>query len=138
MKIKDSGHGKGVTQVITTSQAPVAIGPYSQAMATGEWIFTSGQIPLRPDGTLVESGIADQTRQVIANLQAVLEAAGVGLDAVLKTTVFVKDMNEFAQLNEVYASCFGSHKPARSTVEVARLPCDVLVEIEAVARRRNA
>ena len=126
-----------VMQVIATDQAPGAIGPYSQAMAMDRLVFTSGQIPLRADGTVVEGDIEDQTRQVIANLQAVLEAAGAGLETVLKTTVFVQDMDEFAQLNEVYASCFGNHKPARSTVEVARLPRDVRVEIEAVALRKN-
>lgn len=138
MENKDSGRCNNAAQVISTSLAPGAIGPYSQAMAVGDLVFTSGQIPLRADGSLVEGGIADQTRQVIANLQAVLEAAGAGLDTVLKTTVFVKDLNEFGQLNEVYAGCFGAHKPARSTVEVSRLPRDVLVEIEAIARRRNA
>ncbi|WP_341644363.1 RidA family protein [Thauera sp. SDU_THAU2] len=126
-----------VMQVIATNQAPGAIGPYSQAMAMDRLVFTSGQIPLRADGTVVEGDIKDQTRQVIANLQAVLEAAGAGLETVLKTTVFVQDMDEFAQLNEVYASCFGKHKPARSTVEVARLPRDVRVEIEAIALRKN-
>lgn len=135
--MKSDKSNNGTIQVIATNQAPGAIGPYSQAMAMSQLVFTSGQIPLRADGTVVEGDIEEQTRQVISNLQAVLEAAGAGLETVLKTTVFVKDMNEFAQLNAVYASCFGNHKPARSTVEVARLPRDVRVEIEAVALRKN-
>jgi 2-iminobutanoate/2-iminopropanoate deaminase len=126
---------------VSTDAAPAAIGPYSQAVSTsGEpstgspLIFTSGQLPIDPQsGAFVPGGIAEQTAQVLKNLQAVLEAAGSGLGRVVKTTVFLKDMNDFAAMNAVYASFFTSHPPARSTVEVARLPKDSLVEIEAVA-----
>jgi len=120
-------------ETITTSQAPAAIGPYSQAVRFGNLLFTSGQIPLTPEGTLVQGGIEEQTHQVFRNLQAVLGAAGASLANVVKATVFIKDMNQFAAVNEIYASYFGDHKPARSTVEVARLPKDVLVEIELIA-----
>jgi len=118
---------------VATNNAPAAIGPYSQAMKFGNLLFTSGQIPLGLDGQVVEGGIAEQTHQVFRNLQAVLAEAGASLSSVIKATVFIKDMNEFAALNEIYASYFGDHKPARSTVEVARLPKDVLVEIELIA-----
>lgn len=118
---------------VSTSNAPAAIGPYSQATKVGPFLYTSGQISLRPDGTLVEGDIKEQTHQVFANLQAILEAAGATLQDVLKATVFVKDMNDFAALNEIYAQYFGDHRPARSTVEVARLPRDVKVEIEVIA-----
>lgn len=126
---------------ITTDAAPAAIGPYSQAVRTtqapaapGGLIFTSGQLPIDPaTGTFVPGGIAEQTTQVLKNLQAVLEAGGSSLAHVVKTTVFLKDMNDFTAMNTVYASFFPSHPPARSTVEVARLPKDALVEIEAVA-----
>jgi len=117
---------------IQTQNAPAAIGPYSQAMITGSLLFTSGQIPLRPDGSLVEGGIDVQTQQVFENLRAVIEAAGASLGQVVKTTVFLKDMQDFAAMNGIYAAAFGSHCPARSTVQVARLPRDVLVEIEAI------
>ena len=119
---------------IQTPQAPQAIGPYSQAIKTaGTFLFLSGQIPLKPDGSLITGGVAEQTRQVIQNIQAVLEAAGYGLENIVKTTVFVKDMNDYATVNEVYGEFFGAVKPARSAVEVARLPKDVLVEIESIA-----
>jgi len=120
---------------IATNQAPAAIGPYSQAIALGNLIFTSGQIPLAADGQLVEGGIAEQTHQVFRNLQAVLAEAGASFQDVVKATVFLKDMNQFSTVNEIYASYFGDHKPARSTVEVARLPKDVFVEIELIASR---
>lgn len=120
-------------QTIATDQAPAAIGPYSQAVQFGNLLFTSGQIPIGLDGQLVQGGIAEQTHQVFRNLQAVLVAAGSSFGQVVKATVFIKDMNQFAQVNEIYASYFGDHKPARSTVEVARLPKDVLVEIELIA-----
>jgi len=120
---------------IATNQAPAAIGPYSQAIALGNLIFTSGQIPLAADGQLVEGGIAEQTHQVFSNLQAVLAEAGASFQDVVKATVFLKDMNQFSTVNEIYASYFGDHKPARSTVEVARLPKDVFVEIELIASR---
>ena len=119
--------------IISTTAAPAAIGPYSQAVRIGNLVFTSGQIPLTPEGELVQGGIEEQTHQVFRNLQAVLAEAGCGLQDVVKATVFLKDMNEFAAFNAVYASYFGNHKPARSTVEVARLPRDVRVEIELIA-----
>ncbi|MEK3936404.1 RidA family protein [Sporosarcina sp. FSL W7-1349] len=118
---------------VATEQAPKAIGPYAQAVAVNGFIYTSGQIPLLPNGELVEGTIVEQTDQVFANLKAVLEEAGSSLEKVVKATVFIKDMDEFAALNEVYAKHFGSHTPARSTVEVARLPKDVKVEIEVIA-----
>ncbi len=118
---------------ISTDRAPAAIGPYSQAIKFGNLLFTSGQIPLNPEGQLVEGGIAEQTHQVFRNLKAVLEEAGATFESVIKATVFIKDMNQFAQVNEIYAEYFGDHKPARSTVEVARLPKDVFVEIELIA-----
>lgn len=120
-------------KTIATPNAPAAIGPYSQAVAYGNLLFTSGQIPLTADGQLLQGGIKEQAEQVFKNLEAVLSAAGSGFGQVIKATVFLKDMNQFAELNEVYAAYFGDHKPARSTVEVARLPRDVLVEIELVA-----
>jgi 2-iminobutanoate/2-iminopropanoate deaminase len=118
---------------IATDKAPAAIGPYSQAMQFGNLLFTSGQIPLGLDGQIVEGGVEEQTHQVFRNLEAVLAAAGARFDNVIKATVFLKDMNQFAKINEIYASYFGDHKPARSTVEVARLPRDVFVEIELIA-----
>ncbi|WGV60239.1 RidA family protein [Brevibacillus brevis] len=118
---------------VSTDKAPAAIGPYSQAAKVGPFLFASGQIPLRADGTLVEGDVMEQTHQVFSNIQAVLAEAGGSLTNVVKATVFIKDMNDFGQLNEVYGQYFGDHKPARSTVEVARLPRDVKVEIEIVA-----
>ena len=119
--------------IVATSDAPQAIGPYSQAIALDNLVFCSGQIPLTPAGTVVEGDIAAQTRQVLENLRAVLAAAGSSLGQVLKTTVFLADMGEFAAMNEIYAGFFTSDPPARSTVQVARLPRDVRVEIEAIA-----
>ena len=121
-------------RVIATNEAPAAIGPYAQAIVADGWLFTSGQIPLTAAGQLAGSDIESQTEQVFDNLAAVLAAAGASLTQVIKTTVFVQDLNDFARLNAVYERRFGSHKPARSTVQVARLPRDVLVEIEVVAR----
>src|SRR5215212_3128452 len=121
--------------VVATADAPQAIGPYSQAVAIDNLVFCSGQIPLRPDGSLLEGDIAAQARQVLTNLQALLAAAGSSLDQVLKTTVFLVDMNDFADMNAVYAEFFTSAPPARSTVQVSRLPRDVRVEIEAIALR---
>lgn len=118
---------------ISTDKAPAAIGPYNQAIQVGEFLFCSGQTPLRPDGTMVEGDVTEQAHQVFSNLKAVLEAAGTSLTHVVKTTVFLKDMNDFANMNAVYAEYFGDHKPARSTVEVARLPKDARVEIELIA-----
>lgn len=120
-------------EVVSTLNAPQAIGPYSQAVKHGGLVFVSGQIPLNPQGELVEGDIKVQTRQVLTNLQNILNAAGTDFNNVLKTTVFLKDMAEFAQMNEVYAEFFPTHKPARATVQVARLPRDVSVEIEVVA-----
>lgn len=120
-------------KIVSTSSAPAAIGPYAQAVRFGQLLFTSGQIPLTPAGELVSGGIAEQTHQVMANLKAVLAAEGASLRDVIKTTVFLKDMNHFNEFNAIYASYFENHTPARSTVEVARLPKDVLVEIELVA-----
>lgn len=122
-------------EIVATTDAPQAIGPYSQAVVYGDLVLTSGQIPLTTEGTLVEGGIEEQTHQVFRNLQAVLKEAGSSLDRVLKATVFLKDMNQFAQVNTIYESYFGDHKPARSTVEVARLPKDVFVEIELIATK---
>ena len=118
--------------VIQTPNAPAAIGPYSQAMVVGDLLFTSGQIPLRADGTLNNGEITVQTTQVLANLKAVIEAAGADLNKVIKTTVFLKNLDDFVAMNTVYGETFGSHTPARSTVQVAKLPRDVLVEIEAI------
>src|SRR4030095_13056042 len=120
-------------QVIATDKAPAAIGPYSQAIKLGGLLFTSGQIPLDASGQLVEGGIEEQTHQVFRNLEAVLTAAGATFQDVVKATVFMKDMNQFATVNGIYSSYFGEHKPARSAVEVARLPKDVFVEIEVIA-----
>ncbi|MFF2597221.1 RidA family protein [Priestia megaterium] len=118
---------------VQTKNAPQAIGPYSQGIVVNNLFYSSGQIPLRPDGTLVEGDVQVQATQVFENLKAVLEEAGASLNTVVKATVFIKDMNDFAALNEVYGEYFGDHKPARSCVEVARLPKDVLVEIEVIA-----
>lgn len=119
-------------KIIQTTNAPAAIGPYSQAIIAGDLLFTSGQIPLRADGSLVNGDITEQTLQVMANLKAVIEAAGADLVKVIKTTVFLKNLDDFAAMNKVYGEIFGSHAPARSTVQVAKLPRDVLVEIEAI------
>ena len=119
--------------IVQTSNAPAAIGPYSQGVVVNNLFYSSGQIPLTPEGVMVEGDIQAQAHQVFKNLKAVLEAAGASLETVVKATVFIKNMDEFAQLNEVYAEYFNEHKPARSTVEVARLPKDALVEIEVVA-----
>lgn len=118
--------------IIQTQNAPAAIGPYSQAIVVGDLLFTSGQIPLRADGTLNNGDIAVQTTQVLANLKAVIEAAGANLSKVVKTTVFLKNLDDFVPMNNVYAEVFADHKPARSTVQVAKLPRDVLIEIEAI------
>ena len=123
-----------MVETIVAENAPKALGPYSQALKTGGFIFTSGQIPINPATDSIEAvTIEDQTRQVITNLKNVLEAAGSSLSKVVKTTVFIKDMGDFAALNGVYAEMFGDTRPARSCVEVARLPKDVKVEIECVA-----
>src|SRR5690348_8355281 len=122
---------------VRTQGAPQAIGPYSQAVKCGGFLFASGQVALDPvSGSMTQGGIVEQTEQVLKNVSAVLAAAGIGLDKVVKSTVFLKDMNDFAKMNEVYArylSGDGKISPARSTVEVARLPKDSLVEIEVIA-----
>jgi 2-iminobutanoate/2-iminopropanoate deaminase len=123
-----------VKQIIKTEQAPQAIGPYSQAVRAGGFVFASGQIPLDPQtGEFVAGGVAEQTEQVLRNLSAVLAASGTSLDRVVKTTVFLADMNDFAAMNEVYGRYFSENAPARATVEAARLPRDARVEIEAIA-----
>jgi 2-iminobutanoate/2-iminopropanoate deaminase len=122
-----------LTRVITTKNAPNAIGPYSQGIRVGDFLFTAGQGPIDPTTGKLREGIVDQTRQVLENIQAILEAGGASMADVVKTTVFLKDLNDFQQMNEVYAAFFGDNPPARSTVEVARIPLDCLVEIEAVA-----
>lgn len=122
------------TEIISTNKAPAAIGPYSQAVKFGNFIYTSGAIPVVPEtGEVVAGGVAEQAEQAIKNLAEVLAAAGASLENVIKTTVFIKDMNDFATINEVYKSYFTKNYPARSCVEVARLPKDVLIEIECVA-----
>ena len=124
-------------QIVTTAQAPKSIGPYSQAVTWNGLAFLSGQIPLDPaTGRIVEGDIAVQTERVLENLKAVLEACGSSLAQVLKTTVYLKDMGEFPRMNEVYARYFPENPPARATVEVARLPRDVRVEIDAIAITR--
>jgi 2-iminobutanoate/2-iminopropanoate deaminase len=121
---------------VSTERAPRAIGPYSQGIVLDDLVFTAGQIPLDPaTGELVIGDVASQTERVLANLRAILEAAGSGLPRVLKTTVYLTDMADFAAMNEVYAKAFGEHRPARSTVAVAQLPRDVRVEIDAIAAR---
>ena len=121
-------------QIVQTKHAPDAIGPYSQAVIANGFVFTSGQIPIDPaTGQFVSGGIAEQTQQVLKNLKAVLEAAGTGLQHVVKTTVYLADMQDFTAMNEVYATFFGSEPPARSTVQAARLPRDARVEIDVVA-----
>ncbi|WP_409272962.1 RidA family protein [Neobacillus sp. SCS-31] len=118
---------------VQTSNAPAAIGPYSQGIIVNNMFYSSGQIALTPEGTMAEGDVVAQARQVFRNLEAVLSAAGASFETVVKTTVFVKNMDDFLALNEVYAEYFPVHKPARSTVEVSRLPKDALVEIEVVA-----
>ncbi|BCB01918.1 RidA family protein [Bacillus sp. KH172YL63] len=120
-------------RVVSTNQAPAAIGPYSQGMIVNNMFYSSGQIPLTAEGTMIEGDVAEQTHQVFRNLQAVLAEAGASLESVVKATVFIKDMNDFGTINEVYGEYFSNHKPARSCVEVARLPKDAKVEIEVIA-----
>jgi 2-iminobutanoate/2-iminopropanoate deaminase len=123
-----------VKNIIATDHAPRAIGPYSQAVQAGDLVFASGQIPIDPaTGEFVAGGIAEQTEQVLRNLTAVFEAAGVEMNQVVKTTVFLADMDDFTAMNEVYGRFFGDAPPARATVQAARLPRDARVEIEAIA-----
>ena len=121
-------------EIIATEKAPAAIGPYSQAVKVGNLLFTSGMIPIDPaTNTLVEGGIEVQAERALENVKALLEESGTSLDKVVKTVVFIKDMNDFAKVNEIYAKYFTENFPARSCVEVARLPKDVLIEMEAIA-----
>lgn len=123
---------------VHTDHAPAAIGPYSQAMVSDGWVFCSGQIPIDPTtGELIDGDVAEQTHQVLKNLAQVLQAAGSSMDSVVKTTVFLSDMNTFAEMNGVYAEHFGDHRPARAAVQAAALPKFVDVEIECVARVRS-
>ena len=124
-------------QFIKTDKAPQAIGPYSQAVVAGDFIYTSGQIPLNSDGVLVEGDIKAQTKQVLTNLSEVLKKAKSSLKNVVKTTIFLSDMEDFKDVNEIYAEFFGEHKPARSTVAVKTLPLNVRIEIEAIALSVN-
>lgn len=121
---------------VATSKAPGAIGPYSQAIVAGNWVYTSGQLGMDPETAVLPDSVQDQARQSLSNVKAILEEAGASMDHVVKTTVYLKDMNDFAAVNEVYSSFFTEPYPARSAVEVARLPKDALVEIEAVARKK--
>ena len=124
-------------QSAQTDKAPKAIGPYSQAIIAGDLVFCAGQVALDPKtGELVSGDIREQTRRVLDNLAAVLESAGAGLDRVVKTTVFLTDFAEFAAMNEVYGERFGTHRPARSTVQISTLPRGARIEIEAIAVRR--
>jgi 2-iminobutanoate/2-iminopropanoate deaminase len=120
-------------KIVQTPNAPAAIGPYSQAMIANGMVFTSGQIALTPEGEMLTGDVSVQCVQVLANLKAVLEAAGSSLDKVVKTTIFLDNMDDFGAVNELYAKAFGDHKPARSTVAVKTLPKNALVEIDAVA-----
>ena len=121
-------------QILSTDHAPAAVGPYSQAVRTGNLLFCAGMLPLVPSVMKIEATeIEGQTRQVLTNIQAVLNAAGLTLANVVKSTVFLKDLGDFAKMNALYAEAFGSHKPPRSTVQVAKLPLDALVEIEVIA-----
>ncbi|AVQ34633.1 RidA family protein [Staphylococcus kloosii] len=121
-------------KVINTNNAPEALGPYSHATEINGLLFTSGQIPLNTDGQIVSDDVQEQTRQVLENLKVVLDAAGSDIESVVKATIFIKDMNEFQKINEIYGEYFDAHQPARSCVEVARLPKDVKVEIELIAK----
>src|SRR5690606_41512379 len=120
-------------QIISTDKAPAAIGPYSQGIIVNNIFYSSGQIPLTPEGVIVSDDVVEQTHQVFRNLQAVLEEAGASFDSVVKATVFISDMNDFGTINEVYGEYFSNHKHARSCVDVARLPKDVTLEIEVIA-----
>ena len=122
-------------KVIATDKAPAAIGPYSQAIEIGNFVFTSGQIPVNPATGEIPEGVEAQAEQAFTNIRELLAAAGTSIDNVIKTTVFIKDMNDFGKINEIYAKYFTGSYPVRSCVEVARLPKDVLIEIEAIAEK---
>ena len=132
-QLTDAKEEKRMKTVIATEKAPGAIGPYSQAISTGSMVFASGQLPIDPATGAFPEGIAAQTKQSLTNAKAIIEAAGSSFDKVVKTTVFLSDMNNFGAMNEVYATFFEGAYPARSAVEVARLPKDALVEIEVIA-----
>ena len=120
---------------IHTNKAPKAIGPYSQAINVGNLLFISGQLPINPETNLLETNIVDQTKRSLSNLKAIVEEAGFTVNNIVKTTVFLKDMNDFQEMNKVYEAFFKDHKPARSAIEVARLPKDAIVEIQAIASK---
>ena len=122
-------------KIIATDKAPAAIGPYSQAIEAGGFVFASGQIPVDPATGNIPEGIEAQAKQALTNVKNLMEASGLSMENIVKTSVFVKDMNDFAKVNEVYATLFESDFPARSCVEVARLPKDVLIEVEVIAAR---
>lgn len=121
-------------KTVNTNKAPEALGPYSHATVVNDLVFTSGQIPLTLDGNIVSDDVQEQTKQVLENLTVVLQEAGSDLDSVVKATVFISDMNNFQKINEIYGDYFGKYQPARSCVEVARLPKDVKVEIELIGK----
>ena len=121
-------------KTVNTNKAPEALGPYSQATVVNDLVFTSGQIPLTLDGNIVSDDVQEQTKQVLENLTVVLQEAGSDLDSVVKATIFISDMNNFQKINEIYGDYFGKYQPARSCVEVARLPKDVKVEIELIGK----
>lgn len=121
-------------KVIKTLEAPAAIGPYSQAIKANGFLFVSGQISLTPNGELAGDDIKTQTKQVLKNLKAILKEADLSLKDAVKTTIFLKSMDDFSVVNEIYAQAFGEHKPARSTIEISKLPKDVLIEIELIAK----
>lgn len=121
-------------KVIKTLEAPAAIGPYSQAIKANGFLFVSGQIPLTPNGELAGDDIKTQTKQVLKNLKAILKEADLSLKDTVKTTIFLKNMDDFSVVNEIYAQAFKEHKPARSTIEISKLPKDVLIEIELIAK----
>ncbi|MDK0708820.1 RidA family protein [Clostridium perfringens] len=120
-------------EIIKTNKAPGAIGPYSQGIKIGDFVYTSGQIPLNPETGVMAGSIEEQTAQSLENVKAILEAAGTSMDKVIKTTVFLSDMNDFVRMNEVYATYFTENQPTRSAVEVAKLPKDAKIEIEVIA-----
>jgi 2-iminobutanoate/2-iminopropanoate deaminase len=137
--ISSRGRSKNMKKEVKTDKAPKAIGPYSQAIVANGFVFCSGQIPIDPaTGNMNNGPIEEQARQALKNLTAVLEAAGSSMDAVIKTTVFLQDMNDFAKMNEIYAGFFKAPCPARSTVQAARLPKDVKIEIEAIAEIKSS
>lgn len=120
-------------EIISTQKAPGAIGPYSQAVKVGELVFTSGQIPLNPETSMMAETIEEQTKQALENVKAILEASGTSMQNVIKTTVFLKDLRDFEKMNEIYATYFEGDKPARSAIEISKLPKDAKIEIEAIA-----